>query len=133
MVVLEVSFILSDDEVFSLMSLFPDRSVAGQGFMDEALGGAVVCDLSGLVGKGLARVAGGQLELVPVVRMVADALARGDSVSRRGEVWDVRSKWVSLVCERYLFRDGHWKISPYDEGSGVREQGSGDAGALEEE
>lgn len=110
--VMEMSFLLSDDEVFTLMSLAPGRTEAGQSFADGALDGAKLCDLSGLVDKSLARRSGDELELIPVIRMVADALSRADFALRDGEVWEVGSPWLNLLCERYAFRDGYWKITP---------------------
>ena len=109
---MDVSFLLSADELFTLMSLSTSRTGSGQLFADEALAGAGLDDLSGLVDKKLARRFGEELELMPVVRMISDALSRAEGIERSGETWNVRSPWVSLRCERYLYNEGLWKITP---------------------
>ena len=112
---MDISFILSTDEVFTLISMIDDKTEAGELFSSEALPGAGYCDLSGLVDKKLARVAGDELELAPVLRMLADAIARASSIERSGEAWSIRSPWVSLRCEEYPYREGHLKITPVKE------------------
>lgn len=111
---MKVSFILSADEVFTLASLTSEHTEAGRYFLDEVLTGAEICDLTGLVEKKLARQVGGEIELSPVLRMVAGALSRADSAARHGEAWEVRSPWVTLLCEKYIYRDKHFKITPVE-------------------
>ncbi|MCL2151800.1 MAG: hypothetical protein FWH57_02395 [Oscillospiraceae bacterium] len=112
---MEISFILSADEIFTLMSLFPDHSEGGRRFAAEALQGASPCDLSELPVKKLAKLVGGELEIEPAVRMAIDAIARADSASMSEDVWDIRSPWVFLRCEKYLYKEGYWKITPVEE------------------
>jgi len=109
---MDVSFILSSDEIFTLMSLMPGKTDAGRQFAEGALVGAVFCDLSGLVEKRLARMVGDELEIVPVLRMLVDSLARADSAELRGEAWVMCSPWVTVQCSPYPYRDGDWKITP---------------------
>jgi len=112
---MDVSFILSSDELYTLIFLATETSEAGQKFSDEALAGAEICDLSGLVEKNLARRVEDELDLEPVLRMVANAISNADSADLRGEVWDISSPWVSLLCERYAYHENHWKITPLKE------------------
>jgi len=114
-IAMDVSFLFTDDELYTLISLAPGSSEAGRRFMAEALPGAAACDLSGLVGKNLARRVGNELALTPVVRMMSDAIARADSADLRGEKWEIRSPWVSLLCENYAYKKGTWKITPIKE------------------
>ena len=109
---MEVSFILSDDELLTLISLVPCRTVAGARFVSDALSGAELCDLGGLVDKRLARRVGEEMELTPVIRMVADALARSDSAENRGGSWLIGSPWVTLRCERYPYQGKRFRITP---------------------
>ena len=117
---MDVSFILSENELFTLMSLAPDPSEAGRAFAEAALAGAQRCDLGGLADRKLAKhVGGGGLELAPAIRMIADALAHADSVEESGGgggSWVVRSRWVTLRCERYPYQDGHLRVIPLKEG-----------------
>ena len=112
---MDISFILTSDEIFTLMSLLPDRTEGGERFAAEALPDAKQCDLSSLADKKLAKLTNGELELAPVIRMMADAIARADSVEAKGDIWNIDSPWVSLRCEKYLYQDGCWKITPLGE------------------
>jgi len=109
---MDISFILSLDELFTLISLSGAKSDAGKHFVEEALPGAAFCDTNGLVEKKFAKMTDGELDLVPVLRMVADAIAKANSIVQRGEGWDIRSPWVSLHCERSIYCEGHMKITP---------------------
>jgi hypothetical protein len=112
---MDVSFILSMDELYTLMLLAPKISENGRRFINEALADAEICDLSGLVEKSLARRIEDELDLEPVLRLVADALSNADNAQLIGEVWSIRSPWVSLLCERYTYHENHWKITPVKE------------------
>jgi len=113
--IMDVSFILSSDELYTLIYLAPEVSAAGRRFSDEALEGAEICDLSGLVEKNLAHRVGDELDLEPVLRMVAGAVSNADSAEFHGNVWSIRSPWVSLLCERYAYHENSWKITPLKE------------------
>ena len=112
---MDISFILSTDEIFTLMSLFPDQTEHGKRFTAEALQGAKICDLSSLAEKKLARLINGNLELAPAVRMVGNAIAQADSASINDDAWDISSPWISLKCEKYPYKEGFWKITPVEE------------------
>ena len=112
---MDVSFLLSSDEIFTLMSLFPGHTEGGERFAAEALIGARTCDLSSLAEKKLARLINGNLELEPVVRMVGNAIAQAENTSNQEDVWEISSPWVSLRCEKYLYKEGYWKITPVEE------------------
>ena len=112
---MEVSFIISADELFTLMSTVQGWTEAGRQFNAEVLGDAVICDLSELPDKKMARFIDGELELAPVIRMIADAVTRADNITRRGDIWEVASPWVTPKCERYPYREGHWRITPEEE------------------
>ena len=109
---MDVSFILSSDELFTLISLMPEQTEAGRRFADNALSEAVLCDLTGLEEKKLARISKEGVELEPVIHMLADAMARADSAELHGDIWEIHSSWVSLQCIRYKYRQGHWKVTP---------------------
>jgi len=114
---MDISFLLSSDELLTLMSLAHGRSEAGQRFADEALSGAQPCDLSGLVDKKLARIFRGELDIAPVVRMVADSLSLADTAAPQEDGgWMVRARWASLYCEPYPYQNRYWKITPVKEG-----------------
>ena len=109
---MDISFILSADEIFTLISLMPGQTEAGGRFVKNALPGAAMCDLSGLAEKKLARMVDGEMILTPAVRMVVDAITRADSAEYNDNAWDIRSPWISLRCESYPYLDSHWKITP---------------------
>jgi hypothetical protein len=112
---MDVSFILSSDELYTLISLIPDATSDGQGFVKEALVGAVICDLSGLVNKKLANHIEEEIDIEPVVRMVISAIAKANSVKHNEGVWTIKSSWIALICEKYFYNDNHWKITPLKE------------------
>ena len=113
---MEVSFILSNDELYTLISLIPVRTEAGARFVEEALSGAQLCNLNGLLEKKLARRADGELELelAPVVRMLSDAIARADSAKNHFGSWEIRSQWVSLRCAACPHQENHLIITPLE-------------------
>jgi len=111
---MEISFILSTDEIYTLMSLFPDHTDDGRRFAAEALSGATPCDLSSLVDKKLAKPVSDKLEVAPVIRMLIDAIARADIAEIHDDVWSITSPWVSLRCEKYPYQEGFWKITPHN-------------------
>jgi hypothetical protein len=113
---MDVSFILSADEIYTLMSYANNPSEAGRKFADAVLSEAKLCDLNGLVEKQLAKHIAGELDLAPVIRMVADALACADRSELHGDVWNIQSSWVSLRCEKYPYKEKHYKITPLKEG-----------------
>jgi len=112
---MEVSFILSENELLTLISVNTGITEAGQHFVDAALAGAELCDLLTLVEKNLAKSIDDELELEPVLRMVADALAHADSAEINDEVWTIRSPFITLKCQQYPYHDGHWMITPVKE------------------
>lgn len=112
---MDVSFLLSYDELFTLMTLSPEVSAAGRRFTESALPGAEMCDLTGLVEKKLARWVGSELEIASVVRMASDAIAQADSLVEQESSWVVYSPWVTLICSQYLYRENHIKITPVEE------------------
>ena len=114
---MEISFILSADEIFTLISQVPEQTEAGARFAKDALTDASLCDLSGIVEKKLARMAGEELTLTSAASMVVDAIARADSAEYDNEAWNIKSPWISLRCESYPYRGGHWKITPLKEES----------------
>ena len=114
---MDISFILSSDEILTLISLMPGQTEAGAIFVESALRGASPCDLSGMVDKKLARMAGEELVLTPAARMVVDAIARADGAEYSDGAWSIRSPWISLRCENYPFLEGHWKLTPLKEES----------------
>ena len=109
---MEVSFILKTDELYTLMSLIPERTEAGKKLYNEALSGASACDLSGLVEKNLAQFIENELVIDPVLRMISSALSIADSVVLYDEVWYIESKWIDLKLEQYKYNEDHWRITP---------------------
>jgi len=109
---MEVSFILSDNELYTLATIAQEKTEAGQRFIDEALNNAKLCDLSGLIEKKLARYTGGELELEPVLRMVIGAISGATSAKLHGEVWNIGSSRVDILCEDYPYHEGHRRITP---------------------
>ena len=109
---MEVSFILSAEEFFTLTSLVSDVTEAGERFRNEALCGAEICDLSGLIEKNMARQVDDELVLEPVLRMISSAVLEADSAEVNDGIWSIRSQWVELRCEKYLYHENHWKITP---------------------
>ena len=129
---MDVSFIMSADEIYTLMSIFPDHTEAGKLFAQEALPGAEFCDIAGLVQKKLAKKhANGQTELSPVISMCMQALAQADSAERQGDCWLIHSPWITLCCEAYTFNDKHYRITPMKDSN--RGQGPGDRGQRTED
>ena len=109
---MEVSFLMSCDEVFTIISLMPNRTPPGERFIRVALAGAKECGLQNFVGKNMARLTDDGYVLDPVIKMIADAMARPDSATFEDEVWLIKSPWISLTCEKCSTRVGHLKITP---------------------
>jgi len=109
---MDVSFILSTDELFTLISQMSNQTQAGKAFVDKALAGAQISDLSMLPEKNLARVDGEELTLAPVVQMLIDAISNASRAEYNGKHWEIDSGWVILQCERYPFIEEHWKLTP---------------------
>jgi len=109
---MEVSFILSTDEIFTLISSMETQTEAGKEFVNKALPGARVCDLSGLAEKKLAVIKEDEIELVPVMRMIIDAIANAETVKCQDNYWEICSEWVILRCENYPYKEDHWELSP---------------------
>jgi len=112
---MEVSYILSSDELFTLISLNQDLSGAGQKFCYEALENATICDLSGLVEKKLAQQMEDELNLEPVLRMVSTAISQADSAEQQNNIWKINSPWLALLCMKYEYQENHWKVTPVKE------------------
>ena len=109
---MEISFILSADEIFTLISMMLNRTKSGTEFLENALRGAKLCDLSGLINKKLAHIDGDELELEPVIRMVIDSISNADIAEDHGNYWEIHSAWINLHCEIYPFKADYWKITP---------------------
>jgi hypothetical protein len=115
---MEVSFILSANEIFTLISQTPEHTESGERFIREALAGAQSCDLTSLVKKKLAHITDNELELEPVLYMLITALSHADNAENCVSHWEIQSPWVSLRCESYPFKAGYWRLSPV-KGMGV--------------
>lgn len=114
---MEVSYIISEDELFTLISMTSNHTDAGRLFCAEVLSEAKVCDLDGLVDKNIAvKRANNQVELTPVFNMFIDSLAQADSIQNVGNSWIIQSPWITLRCEAYPFIEKHIKITPMKEG-----------------
>ena len=112
---MDVSYILSADELFTLMSLVTEHSEAGTQFGADALQGAEVCDLGGLVGKKMAKQGvDGEVELAPVLGMLAESIARAERIEQDDGGWLVFSPLVMSRCEVYRYKEGHFKITPIE-------------------
>lgn len=109
---MDVSFILSDDELFTLLSVSEEKSEAGQIFLEKALDGAKLCDLKGLVEKNLARFIDDELELESVIGMIVEVISKSESAELRDECWYIRSDPVDVLCENYQYNEGHRKVTP---------------------
>jgi len=115
---MDVSFILSTDELYTLISQMNTQTQAGKAFVEKALAGAQSNDLSMLAGKNLAGVDGEELTLAPVLQMLVDAISNAGRAEYNGRYWEIDSDWVTLQCESYPFIDRHWKLTPV---KGVKE------------
>jgi hypothetical protein len=80
-------------------------------FIENALSGAVLCDLNGLTEKKLARIVNGKPELGSVIRMIADSISRADSAQVQDGIWKISSPWVSLCCEAYPYQEEQIRIT----------------------
>ena len=109
---MDVSFILSADELFTLISMMNGQTEAGKEFIEKALADAEICDLTGLKEKKLAHIEGDELELAPVMQMMIDTISNASNAENHGDYWEIESAWVTLRCEGYPFKEGYWKISP---------------------
>jgi len=112
---MEVSFIISSDELYTLLSLTSELSVSGQNFYNEALTNASICNLSGLIEKELAHYVNNELEIEPVIKMIVSAISQADNIDKHSEVWCIHSRWITLFCERYEYHENHWRITPIKE------------------
>jgi len=108
---MDTSFILSVNALFTLMSSVPNQTDAGRQFKDSVLPDAEMCGLEELE-KFVVHNEDGHIELVPVIRMIIDALACADSANRTDEGWIVCSPWITLRCEEYQYKAEHYKITP---------------------
>ena len=108
---MDISFILSKNELFTLISMMPGRTDAGARFIELALSGAVLCDLNGLKEKKLARIVNDKPEPVSVIRMIADSVSRADSAQLQDGAWKISSPWALLRCEACPYQEGHIRIT----------------------
>ena len=109
---MDVSFILSTDELFTLISQMNNQTQAGKAFAEKALAGAQESDLTILAEKNLARIDGEELILAPVVQMMVDTISNANRTEYNGKHWEINSDWVTLQCEIYPFIERHWKLTP---------------------
>ena len=110
---MDVSYILSADELFTLMSLFPDHSEAGKAFVADALRDAKICGLDEPVKKEMAKIyPSGEIELSPIIRMLTDALAHASDVRQTENGWICHSPWITVKCDVYAYKEGHYKLTP---------------------
>ena len=110
---MDVSYILSGDELFTLMSLVSNHTDAGKLFLAEVLSDAECCDLEGLAQKKMAKYCpDGQMELAPVIRMLSESLACADKAEQQENGWLVSSPWVNVSCEVYPHKEKHFKLTP---------------------
>lgn len=110
---MDVSYIMSVDEIFTLMMLIPEHTAPGEQFISEALTGADNCALDELEGKKMAkRTDDGRIELAPVISMFIETLAKASAVERAESGWIVRSQWITLHCEPYPYKDKHYILTP---------------------
>ena len=112
---MEISFILSKDELLTLILINDDITEAGQCFVDTALEGAEICDLLSLIDKNFAKNVNDELEVEPVLRMIADAIAHAVSSEHKDDTWKIGSKLIALECQKYPFHEGYLKITPVEE------------------
>ena len=112
---MEISFILTYDELFTLATAATELSQAGEHFLRDALPDAQKCSLDGLVDKKMAHYVGDKIELSPVIRMIADAIAKADTVVLSNGNWIIQSSWIKLKCEKYPFQDNCFKVVPLKE------------------
>jgi len=108
---MDVSFILSQNELYTLLSAEPKRTEAGAVFLETALSGAERCDLSGLVERKLARRVSSGPEPAPVIAMLSCAISQADSAEESGGIWEISSQWLSIRCEAYPYQEEHLKIT----------------------
>jgi hypothetical protein len=110
-----VSFILSIDEIYTLMSLVPEHTDAGSRLLAEVFAGGKTDGLTELIDKKLAHNINGTLELTPALRMIAFTLARPEELIAKQGFYLVRSAWIKLKLEKYTYKDGHYRITPLKE------------------
>ncbi|MCL2820285.1 MAG: hypothetical protein FWD38_05580 [Oscillospiraceae bacterium] len=109
---MDISFIFTADEIFTLASMINNHSPAGKEFIGNALTDAQICDLSSLAEKEHAQINGDKLELEPVIRMVFDTVTKAVRVVNVDDYWMIYSNRLTLKCEKYRFKENSWKISP---------------------
>jgi len=109
---MDVSFVLSADELFTLISQMNKQTEAGKTFVEKALKNAEICDLSNLEEKNLAGIGGDELILVPVMHMLINAISNATGAEDKDSYWEIDSDWVTLHCERYPYKEEHWILSP---------------------
>jgi len=111
---MEVSFILSKDELLTLIVSMPELSEAGEKFVEKALFDAEINDLSGLFEKNMAKQSGDEIELEPIVQMIVDSIATADSCELNDDTWIINSPWLLLECTKNPYLDNSWKITPIE-------------------
>jgi len=112
---MEVSYILSSDELYTIIIHDQDFSDAGRKFCNEALNNATICDLTGLIEKKLAQQREDELELEPVLKMISIAISKANSAEQQNNIWIVTSPWITLLLKQYKHQENHWKITPVKE------------------
>jgi len=109
---MDVSFILSSDEIYTLVSQMRTQSETGKDFIEKALANAVENDLSGLIKKNLARIEGDELILAPVIHMMIDSISNAKHAELNDGCWEIESDWITFKCEDYPYMEAHWKLTP---------------------
>ena len=115
---LEVSFMLSRDELYTLVLLSGEPTEAGKYFISEALAGASPDDLSGLIEKKMAHGHGEKIVVEPVIRMLGASICKAEKIdfinlgNESGGTYVVCSPWIKIRCEPYPRIENCLKLTP---------------------
>ncbi len=109
---LEIAFIISKNELFTLLQNTSQLSDSGIAFVKQVLNRSQIDDLNGLVEKKLAYIREGEVWIQPVIRMLVAGIARANGFESIDNGWRFDSLGMYIECLNYEHHPDHIKLIP---------------------
>lgn len=109
---IEISFIMSRDELYTLILLNGEPSEWGKNFVETELGGAQKNNLLNLADKRMASFRDGKLFIEPVIRMMGAAICKTYKTEKMDGVYIIYSQWINIRYEIYSQIEGYVRLTP---------------------
>jgi hypothetical protein len=119
--ILDVSYILSFDELLTLLTLAKTQTNECRHFADSVLTDAKLIPLNGLITKGLATRIDGKIRIDTVLRMLIDTIATAETIEERKECWHLKGEHINVNIALYPHIARHIKIIPIQKEGAIYE------------